>query len=176
VPRASIYFAGPDVFRPDYPLFVARVKALCAGLGLTPLLPGDGGHGAADSQGIFRHNLNLIRGAAGVVANLDPFRGPVEPDSGTVFECAYAFALGKFVIGVMADGRDLLTKLRALGLGPAESGRPAPDGWLVEDFGLPLNLMLAHGLSALVPTLEEAAAAARRLSDPQRGGGPAEVL
>ena len=151
----SVYFAGPDIFRPDYPAVAARIEALCAGLGLRPLLPDDGGREAAESRAIFRRNLALVRAADGLVANLNPFRSPVEPDSGTVFECAFALALGKFVVGIVEDGRDLVTKL---------GGRPAPDGWRVEDFGLPLNLMLAHGLTALAPTLEEAVKTALRLA------------
>ena len=154
----AIYFAGPDVFRPDYPAQAAHIRNLCALWGLEPLLPGDIGLRLTDSRAIFQQNMALLRSAAGLVANLNPFRSPVEPDSGTVFECAFALALGKFVIGVVSDGRDLVTKL-------GRPGQPAPDGWLVEDFGLPLNLMLVHGLTALVPTLEEAVEAAGRLAD-----------
>lgn len=151
----KIYFAGPDVFRPDYEKHAARVKELALAAGFEPLLPGDAE--LADSLDIFKHNLNLIDEAAAVVANLAAFRGPVEPDSGTVFECAYAFAGGKPVIGIVPDQRDLAARLN---LAP---GALCPNGWQVENFGLPLNLMLAHALTRRVLNLDEALAALKDL-------------
>jgi nucleoside 2-deoxyribosyltransferase len=148
----TIYFAGPDVFDPDYPRLKAEIRALCAPLAVRPLLPGDQELDRAEA--IFRHNLALIDQAEGVLANLNPFRGAVEPDSGTVFECAYAFARGKWVVGYLADRRDLLTKLRGPGA-PKGAGLDR-DGRLIEDFGLPLNLMLAQALTAWAGSLEEA--------------------
>jgi len=153
----TIYFAGPDIFAPEYPRLKAEIKALCAPLAVKPLLPGDqeceGGEGA---EAIFRHNLALIDQAEGVLANLNPFRGVIEPDSGTVFECAYAYGRGKWVIGYLADRRDLLTRLS----GFSQDGLLDRDGRWIEDFGLPLNLMLAKALTALAGSLEEALEAA----------------
>ena len=40
-------------------------------------------------------NLEAIRAADFVMANLNDFRGPGEPDSGTAFEVGFAAALGK---------------------------------------------------------------------------------
>lgn len=166
----SVYFAGPDVFRADYGDHCERVRRLCAGAGLIPLCPGLGE--ARDSQAIFYENLDLIRQADGIVANLDPFRGPSEPDSGTVFECAFAFSLGKWVIGVLGDRRDLVTKLRAAGAVPGPgSGGYVHAGWQVEDFGLPLNLMLNHALAGVAGSLEEAVELARTRPAGRAGGG-----
>ena len=153
----NIYFAGPDVFRPDYARHAALVRELCAKAGITPLLPGDEEHD--DSLGIYNHNLELIRRADGVIANLNPFRGVIEPDSGTVFECGYALALGKVVIGIVSDQRDLVGKLKDHGatLDEKTSGL-LYDGTMVEDFGLPLNLMLSHSLAATVATVQQAVA------------------
>jgi hypothetical protein len=76
-----------------------------------------------------------------VLANLNPFRG-AEPDSGTCVEIGYALALGKPVIGYAADLRPLRERLHASG--PGADGRYRDGaGMVVEDFGLPLNLMLA---------------------------------
>jgi nucleoside 2-deoxyribosyltransferase len=150
----TIYFAGPDVFTPDYPRLTAEIKARCAAENVKPLLPGDLELDTAEA--IFRHNLSLIDQADGVIANLNPFRGVIEPDSGTVFECAYAYAKGKWVIGCLADHRDIVTKLRRTEIGPPDDSLLCPDGTLVEDFGLPLNLMLARSLTVLVGSLEEA--------------------
>jgi nucleoside 2-deoxyribosyltransferase len=150
----TIYFAGPDVFNPDYPQVKANIRTLCAAGSLKPLLPGDLELDTAEA--IFRHNLSLIDQADGVIANLNPFRGVIEPDSGTVFECAYAYARGKWVVGCLADHRDLATKLRQTPIGPPNDALLCRDGPLVEDFGLPLNLMLARSLTALAGGLEEA--------------------
>lgn len=157
----KIYFAGPDVFRPDYNQYAGMIRRYCDEVGLTPLLPGDEQYD--DSFGIYDHNLELIRHCDGVIANLEPFRGVIEPDSGTVFECGFALALGKFVIGIVADQRDQVTKLQAYGaVTEASSGRTIYQGTLVEDFGQPLNLMLSHSLSSTVTCLAEALQEARK--------------
>lgn len=153
----KIYFAGPDVFSPDYAQRVALIRDLCARSGLTPLLPGDEEHD--DSLGIYNHNLELIRRADGVIANLNPFRGCSEPDSGTVFECGFALAQGKVIVGVVSDQRDLVSKLKDQGAAFDEKlGSHLYEGTMVEDFGLPLNLMLSHSLAATVGTLPQAIA------------------
>jgi nucleoside 2-deoxyribosyltransferase len=150
----TIYFAGPDVFKSDYSKLKPEINAMCVASGLTPLLPGD--LELPTSEAIFRYNLFLIDQADGVIANLNPFRGVIEPDSGTVFECAYAYAKGKIVIGYLEDRRDILTKLRQTEIGPPADGVICQDGTWVEDFKLPLNLMLAHSLKAVLGSLKEA--------------------
>jgi len=153
----SIYFAGPDVFRPDYASHAALVRELCAKAGIVPLLPGDAEHD--DSLGIYNCNLDLIRKADGVIANLNPFRGPSEPDSGTVFECGFALALGKVVIGIVSDQRDLVSKLKDQGATFDEKlNSYLYEGTTVEDFGLPLNLMLSHSLTATAATVQQVVA------------------
>ncbi|MDR2934346.1 MAG: nucleoside 2-deoxyribosyltransferase [Candidatus Adiutrix sp.] len=154
----TIYFAGPDVFDPDYSRRKAEIRALCAPLAVRPLLPGD--QELEGAEAIFRHNLALIDQAEGVLANLNPFRGVIEPDSGTVFECAYAYARGKWVVGYLADRRDLPARLRSSGFVSLRGDLLDRDGRLIEDFGLPLNIMLAQALSALAGGLEEALAVA----------------
>lgn len=134
----TIYLAGFDVFRPDAQAQGDRLKALCAmhgHRGLYPLdhaLPADlSGHAAA--HWIYQANCALIRRADLLLANLNDFRGQ-EPDSGTAFEVGYAVALGKPVVGYLADDRPLREQL-----GGATDAR----GYTIEDFGLPRNLMLA---------------------------------
>jgi nucleoside 2-deoxyribosyltransferase len=80
----------------------------------------------------------------------------IEPDSGTVFECAYAYAKNKWVIGYLEDRRDMLTKLRQTSIGPPADNVICPDGTWVEDFKLPLNIMLTLSLSAVAGSLKEA--------------------
>ncbi|UQZ90144.1 hypothetical protein C4J81_13420 [Deltaproteobacteria bacterium Smac51] len=163
----TIYFAGPDIFMPDYEGHMARIKDLCAASGLTPLLPGElelcAGESAPIADDIFRLNLSLIKKADIIIANLVPFRGPVEPDSGTVFECGYGYASGKAVIGVVPDQRDLATRLGADDAPQNHGGRFLLDGSWVEDYGQPVNLMLACCFTAMAATVEEAIAVAARL-------------
>lgn len=126
----KIYIAGFDVFAPDAVARGGKMKMLCAGHGFAGLYPLD--NEAADADAIFCGNCALIDQADFVVANANPFRG-AEPDSGTAFEIGYAFARGKKVVLYLDDARPLRDKL----------GAADAQGFAVEDFGLPLNLMLA---------------------------------
>lgn len=148
-----IYIAGPDVFRPDAAAWAEAARRLCAEAGHQSLIPLD--NEATTATGICRANFDLIRSADGVAANLNPFRGH-EPDSGTCVEVGFALALGLPVVGYLADSRTLREKVAA-GTGP--SGRPIDrEGWHVEDFGLPLNLMLAVPLQVVAGGLADAIA------------------
>lgn len=141
----KIYLAGPDIFRPDVEAWATACRALCRRYGFEALLPID--HGETLPERIFQANLDMIRKAQIVAANLDPFRG-AEPDSGTAFELGYALALGKKVCGYVTR---LDTLARRVEIAEGRSIPPATDtgrlndhlGMRIEDFGLPCNLMLA---------------------------------
>jgi nucleoside 2-deoxyribosyltransferase len=140
----KLYLAGPDVFRPDVDAWAKSARTLCRRYGFEPLLPID--HEESEPARIYRANVDLIRAAQVVAANLDPFRG-AEPDSGTAFEMGYAVALGKPVFGYLTR-RD--TQARRVERLAASTNTPLPgggladaDGYRIEDFGLPCNLMLA---------------------------------
>ena len=150
----SIYLAGPDVFRPDASARYERMERVCADLGLLGLRPSDGAPvdgarpGADLAQRIYEGNVALIRRCDAVVANLAPFRGHVEPDSGTVFEVGVAIALGKPVAAYVPQptlsyaqrvARHFPTRTDA-------SGTLWDDahGTWIEGFGEPLNLMLSR--------------------------------
>lgn len=124
-----IYIAGFDVFRKDAVEYGISCKNLCASLGIGALYPMD--NEAEDAANIFRGNLALIDACDAVCANLTPFRGD-EPDSGTCFELGYAYAKGKKLYGYLSDPRALRDKL----------GETDGCGFAVENFGLPVNLML----------------------------------
>lgn len=128
------------------------MKALCTIHGYEGLYPLDSVFDVPPSDlslAIYQANCRLISSASAVVANLRPFRGH-EPDSGTVWEVAHALTLGKPVIGYLPPGGSLLERMGA----DAVNGVDA-EGRQVEDFGLPLNLMLAHSLSTVVYGEEE---------------------
>lgn len=141
----KIYLAGPDVFRSDVVEWAESARELCRRYGFEPLLPVDHEETAADK--IFQANIDLIRKAQVVAANLDPFRGP-EPDSGTAFELGYALALGKKVCGYVTRLDSVADRVANTNYGPQASpdhGELLKDfqGMTVENFGLPCNLMLS---------------------------------
>jgi len=135
----KIYLAGPDVFRPDVLTWAESARETCHQYGHEPLIPID--HGETEASRIFQANLELIRKAHIVIANLNPFRG-AEPDSGTCFEMGFALALDKKVCGYVERRETLQARVNRI-----EGGDPARthdnDGMAIENFGLPLNLMLA---------------------------------
>lgn len=162
----TIYLAGFDVFHPQALAQGERLKALCAQhghLGLYPLdhaLP-PGLAGPAAARWIYDANCALIRRADAVLANLNNFRGH-EPDSGTAFEVGYATALGKPVLGYLDDGRPLRQQL-----GAAHDAQ----GYVVEDFGLPRNLMLACGATLVLGDAAAALAALPAMAAPRPTNG-----
>ena len=143
----KLYLAGPDVFLADALAVGARKRALCAARGFDGLFPLDADDAGrqASAKRIYDANIDLLRRCDGVVANLTPFRG-ISADVGTVYEVAYALALGRPVFAYTEASAHLGTRIRAAfgsGADPALAG----DGMIVEDFGLPDNLMIAEGIS-----------------------------
>lgn len=152
----KVYLAGPDVFFRDCAAIFAARAQCCASLGLQAVVPADEKATAADD--IFRSNVTLIESADGVIANLSPFRGP-HCDVGTAWEIAYAIARSKPVFAFSSDPRPLAERLRIAD----PDGRDA-DGYLVENFGLAENLMIAVPLfgRTVHRSFDTAAAAAAR--------------
>lgn len=137
----QIYLAGYDVFRRDAAVYGDYLKALCAAAGHQGLYPLDncvpsGLENEDAARWIARANMAMLEQADAVIANLAPFRG-MEPDSGTVFEIGVAVALNKPVWVYFPDKGDLRSQV-----GTDKDGR-CQDGFSVEDFCLPRNLMLA---------------------------------
>lgn len=147
----KIYLAGFDVFRPDAVAYGESLKRACVDHGFTGLYPLDNTfdrdvHGRAAAERICHANLDLIREADCVMANLNPFRGH-EPDSGTAFELGFATALGKDTWGYTSQHADLVQQI-ALAASDTAIAMPGEryydgDGFEVENFGLNVNLMLA---------------------------------
>ena len=150
--RPRIYLAGPDVFRPDAAEHLALLTAVCETLGLDPLAPSDGlvpawVPEAEMPQQIYDINMSLLKQATGVIANLAPFRG-IEPDSGTVFEVGVAVARGLPVVAYGIPPGSYADRVMA-GMRTTRGHDGAlrdADGLVIEDLGLPLNLMLARSV------------------------------
>lgn len=145
----QIYLAGFDVFRQDAVAHGQHLQQLCAEYGFKGLYPLDNAapkelRGELLAQWIYQANITLIEQADAVVANVNPFRG-YEPDSGTVFEIGYAIAKQKVVAVYTEQQGDLLSQIPH-----QEQGTFALDseGFIVEDFGLNMNLMLACSVQA----------------------------
>jgi nucleoside 2-deoxyribosyltransferase len=155
----GIYLAGFDVFRPDAAAHGDYLKALCRQHGFSGIYPLDSNVPLSltpneRAKWIFTANTEAILGADVVMANLNDFRGSGEPDSGTAFEVGFAAALKKPIWGYRSAASDLIDHV------PSEGhplGRICARGFLVEDFGMSVNLMLACGSTIIV-------------------GGPAECL
>ncbi|MCY0387511.1 nucleoside 2-deoxyribosyltransferase [Robbsia sp. Bb-Pol-6] len=140
--RPRVYLAGPDVFFPDALARGATLRALCTEFGFEGLFPldapapADASSPARFARRIFEANLGLIRRADAVLANLQDFRGH-EPDSGTAFEVGFAAALG---LPVWAYGAPAVPIVEQV---PGDAAGRDAQGYLVEDFGMSRNLMLA---------------------------------
>lgn len=159
------YLAGPDVFRPDALEWATQARALCRAQGIEALVPLDGD--AQSAEGIYFQNIALIRAADVVIANLNAFRG-AEPDSGTSFEVGFAIALGKRVIAYVAEADAIIERVarwQGGALDRADKRLLDRDGLIVEDFGLPLNLMLAVPARIVVGGLAEALSVCREALD-----------
>ena len=149
----KIYLAGFDVFYQDAKERFERMRKLCKLAGYEALIPLDNDvHEGLDIAGqIYMANIAMLDNADGVIANLNAFRG-TEPDSGTVFEVGYGVAKGKKIVGY-TDIKDWKThivsdkknQVLTRGLFDGMFTKPEPD-FIVEDFGLPLNLMLAKSI------------------------------
>lgn len=162
----TLYLAGPDVFRPDAPAHGQRLLALCAQYGFGGVFPLDDSlpGGLPSPQDIAAHiyqrNLARIDACDAVVANLDFFRGP-EPDSGTCFEVGYAVARAKPVVAYVAESGSFAERIRQRHPHAVRDAQHDAQGWRLEEFGLPLNLMLGVPCRVVVGGLREALAALR---------------
>jgi nucleoside 2-deoxyribosyltransferase len=148
--RMKIYLAGPDVFRPDVTAWAESAHALCRSYGFEPLLPVD--HAETHPERICEANLALIRKAQIVAANLDSFRG-AEPDSGTCFELGYAHAQAKKLFGYVTGHMTVVDRVARQESRRIEDATDK-NGWAIENFELPANLMLASSMQIVEGGLE----------------------
>ncbi len=160
-----VYLAGPDVFEPDARARYAKLSILAEANGLQAIVPMDaeGEPARADeapaqaAQRIFLANIARLDAADGMVANLADFRG-CEPDSGTVFEVGYAVACGIPVVGYGVPAAEYSARVAAYMptvCGADGTLREQATGREVENFGQPLNLMLACAMQ-IAPDAEAA--------------------
>ncbi len=150
----KIYIAGPDVFEADAKERGERYKKLCMQYGYEGLFPLDNEIALCGSPNevactIFKANVEMIDACDIVIANLNPFRGK-ESDSGTVWECGYAYAKGKEVYGYMQNVRNYKERFSEEETQKEGDRLLDADGKIIEDFGYPLNLMIACSVQKIV--------------------------
>lgn len=137
----KIYIAGPDVFEKNSKEIGEMYKSICEKYGHKGLYPLD--NECDNSKDIYEGNIAIINEADAVIANGNEFRG--EMDVGTAFEIGYAAAKGKKIFVYMNDTSSLIEKY----------GIQDKQGRSVEDFGYPLNLMIAESAEIVRGTFED---------------------
>jgi len=150
----KIYIAGPDVFEPDSIEIGKKLVELCKKYGYKGLYPLDNVVDFSQekhkiAQDIYQANTEMIKDADIIIANLNPFRGK-EPDSGTVWECGYGYALGKEVYGYREDNSSYLDTFQDDEKSLKNGFYVDNHGRMIEDFDHSLNLMLACSLKAVI--------------------------
>ena len=168
-PVYYVYLAGPEVFLPEPIAAGVAKKARVAGLsraagwpfelaGLYPLDNQVPAFRADFDTGlrIYRANIDLMKRACAVAANMVRFRGP-SMDVGTAFEMGYMRGLGKPVFAYY-DAAPFYGREEAPGMYVDRVGTHCPvsehdprvdaDGLTVDDFGMADNLMMIGALES----------------------------
>ena len=141
----KIYIAGPDVFEEESVEIGKGYVQLCKKYGYRGQYPLDNVVDFNQNKqkialDIFVANKNMIDESDIVIANLNMFRGK-EADSGTVWECGYAFAKGKKVYAYALDRRPMIERVHEQ-QELSDDATLCQDGKIIEDFGLSHNLMM----------------------------------
>ncbi len=146
----NIYIAGPWVFRPAPDDFMSDIRSMLEGSGWNPVfpidpLPGGTAMDISCTAAIRSHCLAHLDICDAILAEVSPWYGHM-PDAGTVFEVGYAAAKGKDVVLWTNDDTPILDRLVAaelIDLDASGNGNHDRYGNVVEDFGSPVNAMLA---------------------------------
>lgn len=151
----KIYIAGPDVFELNSIEIGQQYKEICKVYNYIGLYPLDNEinfdqNPQKTAKDIFDANVNLIREADIVIANLNTFRGK-EADSGTIWECGYAYALGKEVYGYMDNTQSYLDSFSKEEVISNDShGLLDLENRVIENFNLPINLMIGCSVKKII--------------------------
>ena len=144
-----IYAAGPEVFAPNGVVLGAAMKAHAKSLGMSLYFPLDFVSISSNRREIAKQikeaNCTAIQECDILIASARAFRG-ASMDDGTAFEVGYADARGKDIYLYETNAASHLVKVIESSFTPnniIEPGKRAFDlnGWEIEPFGLPVNLM-----------------------------------
>ena len=150
----KIYIAGFDVFEPNSIEIGKKYVQLCKKYGFEGLYPLDN---VVDfnqekrkiAQDIYKANVNLINQCDIVIANINSFRGK-EADSGTIWECGFATALGKKVYGYMKNELNYIDTFSKDEIKIIDNTKVDLDNRVIEDFDYPINLMIACSVENII--------------------------
>lgn len=150
----KIYIAGPDVFERNSIEIGEKYIKLCQEYGYEGLYPLDNKvdfnqEKQKIAQDIFQANKKMIESCDIVIANLDSFRGK-EPDSGTVWECGYASALGKKVYGYLYRNTTYFQQFKDEEKLHNDMGYTDLQGRIIEDFDYSTNLMISCSIDKMI--------------------------
>ncbi len=140
--QKKIYIAGFDVFCDDAKQIGEDYKRICSEYGFLGFYPLD--NDEEHSNAIFLGNVSLINQCDIIVANLNDFRGATM-DDGTAFELGYGYAKNKILYGYMDHLQEMILKI----------GAKDENGYNVEDFGHPINLMIAESTTIIRGNFED---------------------
>jgi len=147
------YFAGPDVFRENAVEYFDEIRILCENYyNIEPIFPIDSETEVKNSLNIYNINIEKIKQADIVVANLIPFRGP-SCDVGTAFEIGYAKSLNKQIIGYY-NGYYPGSYYERINYHINKYDMEYFP--VIENFGNYDNLMIIHGCDTIKPHLYDA--------------------
>lgn len=148
----KLYLAGPEVFLPNALEIAEKQREMCRKYDFIPIHPMDntidvGGKDVATAMRIYQSDVGQIHTCDIVVANCNGFRG-VCMDDGTAYELGYGNALQKPSYGYMRELIPLVERTnRDYSCEQFTDGVFVDkDGYLVEDFGLSINLMMQCGI------------------------------
>ena len=150
----KIYIAGFDVFEPNSIEIGKKYVQLCKKYGFEGLYPLDN---VVDfnqekrkiAQDIYKANVNLINQCDIVIANINSFRGK-EADSGTIWECGFATALGKKVYGYMKNELNYIDTFSKDEIKIIDNTKVDLDNRVIEDFDYSINLMIACSVENII--------------------------
>ena len=146
----KIYIAGFDVFKQNSIEIGQEYSKLCKEYGFEGLYPLDNivdfnQNKNKIAQDIYKANVELIHN----IANLNQFRGK-EADSGTIWECGYAKALGKDIYGYMTNNKSYLDTFNNDEKKLSDGLYVDMDNMVIEDFDYSINLMIACSVKNIV--------------------------
>lgn len=145
--KPKIYLAGPTCFSPDHEKLYAELKDICKEFGCQGVSPMDNEiknlQGQALAKAIYQANVDLIDSCDGVLACMNPFRGP-SMDVGTTFEMGYAAAQKKPIVGYITPVQpEYAQRVKNSPYGN-KTLTHCSRGWTLEQFGGGDTLMVWH--------------------------------
>lgn len=158
------YIAGFECFYEDGQERAQRAVDLCQKYGveaISPVLGQDGkvvdfskGKREAARQ-IYEYNMGYLDACDMIIANLNTFRGN-EPDSGTCVECGIAIAKGKKCFAFVEDARPMVQSFKGETVTDKNGVLRDLEGANIEDFDMPLNLMIGIPFTIVQGDIEQA--------------------